>query len=407
MKKNILYLCHRIPYPPNKGDKIRSFNEIKYLAENNTIDLISFADDPEDLKYMENLKMYCRQVMIFPLNKVYAKIKGFSSLLTGKSISQGYFYQNKFQNIVNRWIDSEEYDFVICFSSPMAEYIFKGDVLKKDSLSVKLIMDFCDLDSDKWLQYSKRTLFPLNCLYKKEASRLLKFEKKINNKFNQSIFISKQEAGLFRQYYPEAANLHVIPNGVDYEYFSFQKKISNSFPTPMLMFSGAMDYYANIDGVVWFAKKIFPEIKKIIPDVKFYIVGNNPDKNVKDLEKDSSIIVTGFVKDIREYYQAADICVIPLRIARGIQNKVLEAMSSSKPVVTTSITIQGINALPQRDLMVAESVLEFAQTVINLLEDPERMRKLGNSARKFVKENHDWKENLKLLNSQMNKLKVS
>ncbi len=401
--KKILYLCHRIPYPPNKGDKIRSFNEIKNLSRDNTVDLITLADEPDDYKYAQNLKKYCRRVKVFPLNKISGKIKGLVSLLSGQSITRGYFYRNKFQNTFNNWTIREKYDVLFCFSSPMAEYIFKSKK-KSDDMAETLIMDFCDLDSDKWNQYARRKKFPLNLLYRKEAARLLQFEKKINKKFSRSIFISRKEADLFWEYYPGAKKIQIIPNGVDTRYFSPDKtKVIQSFPSPMLVFSGAMDYYANIDGVTWFAKTILPEVKKKIPDIKFYIVGSNPAPGVKALEKDESIVVTGFVKDIREYYKAADLCIIPLRIARGIQNKVLEAMAMEKPIIATSQAVQGINPKVKETLEIEDDPKKFACKVIDILnqinenQSETETKHMGILARDFVLQHYNWNKNLKNL----------
>ena len=393
--KRILYLCHRIPYPPNKGDKIRSFNEIKYLSKKNTIDLITLADDPKDLRYTENLKKYCRQIKVFPLNKKLAKAKGLVTLLSGQSITQGYFYQKQFQNTFNTWTSSEQYDALICFSSPMAEYMFKA--VKKQDIPKTLIMDFCDLDSDKWSQYSRQTAFPLNILYKTEARRLLQFEKKINKAFNRSIFVSQKEADLFLNYHPHAKNIQIISNGVDTQYFDPDKtQLTQIFPSPMLIFSGAMDYYANVDGVTWFADKILPEIKKEIPGIKFYIVGSNPAPDIQELERDPSIIVTGFVKDIREYYKAADLCIIPLRIARGIQNKVLEAMAMGKAVISTSQAVQGINPEVKKVLELEDNPQKLAGKVIDLLNHNKLRRKhIGTAARDFILQHHNWNKNLR------------
>lgn len=394
MKKNILYLCHRIPYPPNKGDKIRSFNEIKYLSKKYTIDLLTLADEPDDLKYTENLKKYCQRIKVFPLSKLMGKVNGFVSLLSGQSISQGYFYQKKIQKTFNNWTCSKQYDALICFSSPMAEYVFKAEK-SINNLAMNLIMDFCDLDSDKWNQYAQKKSFPLNMLYKKEAYRLLQFEKKINKKFNKSVFVSEREAQLFVEYYPGANGIQVISNGVDYQYFDQDKTdISQPFPSPMLVFSGAMDYYANIDGVTWFAKKILPEIKIVFPEIKFYIVGSNPDPSVKILEEDRSIIVTGFVKDIREYYKAADLCVIPLRIARGVQNKVLEGMAMGKAIISTSHAVQGIKIDAQPVLEIEDDPKNFAQKIISFLENKNKIKELGNNATNFVVQYHNWEKNL-------------
>ncbi|MBU2631219.1 MAG: glycosyltransferase, partial [Proteobacteria bacterium] len=258
-----------------------------------------------------------------------------------------------------------------------------------------LIMDFCDLDSDKWYQYSQKTAFPLNFIYKREATKLLRFEKKINKIFSKSVFVSQKEVDLFLEYYPEARNIEVVANGVDHVFFNPDNtELFQIFPSPMITFCGAMDYYANIDGVIWFTKKILPLIKQVFPDIIFYIVGSNPDASVTSLKKDPAVKITGFVKDTREYYKAADVCVIPLRIARGVQNKVLEAMSMGKPVVSTSHAIQGIQIHSGEYLEIEDDPVEFARKVIDLLGDTERAQNLGKAARSFVIRDYNWETNL-------------
>lgn len=403
-KKNILYLAHRIPYPPNKGDKIRAFNEVKFLSQSNSVDLICLADNPDDLKYGADLQQLCQRVQVFPLGVGTGKIKGMISLGIGKTISEAYFYQKRFQTLFDSWISQNRYDAIICFSSPMAEYVFNSTTLKHLNKIPELIMDFCDLDSDKWVQYSGTASFPMNFVYKFEGKRLLEYEKRINRFFDRSVFVSDRENELFRSYFPGARQLQVIPNGVDYDYFApedetlEENKINGkTFSKPMLMFSGAMDYHANGDGVKWFCKEILPVVREVVPDITFYIVGSNPTEDVQKLAQEQGVVVTGFVEDIRDYYRAADICVIPLRIARGVQNKVLEAMSTGKPVLTTEISIQGIRAVPGKDLIVEDHPQSFARAVIDLLNDGEMMKNLGKSAREYVMANHNWKENLACL----------
>lgn len=396
MKKKILYLCHRIPYPPNKGDKIRSFHQIKYLSKFYDLDLITLADDPNDLQYEGRLAEYCNRVKIFPLNKIMAKMRGFLGLLSGNSISQYYFYLKEMQRVYNEWMTDSHYHAVYCFSSSMAEYILqsrKND--NKINSSIRYIIDFCDLDSDKWKQYSQNSSIPIKYIYHLEATKLLEYEKKINKFFDKTIFISNNEAELFKKYYPEAENISIIPNGVDHLYFSPEKTNNfKSYTAPTLMFSGAMDYYANVDGIKWFVNEIFPKIKLHTPDIKFFIVGSNPSPVIKKLEKDPCITVTGYVDDIRKYYQIADICVIPLRIARGVQNKVLESMAVQKAVVTTSQAIQGINPDPDKEIVIANTPYEFAEQVIKLLENKGRAKELGCRARKFIQKQHNWDTNL-------------
>ena len=411
----ILYLAHRIPYPPNKGDKIRSFNEIKYLSNSYELHLACLADDPGDLRYEQDLKKYCENICIIRHKTAIAKIKGMGFAISNRPISVGFFYSRPLQSTVSRWLSLNKYRAVICFSSPMAEYIVNQSTSRLINESPELIMDFCDVDSDKWLQYSRQTRFPFSVIWGMENRLLLKYEKRINSLFDHSVFVSKQEADLFQRLYPRAKNVTVMPNGVDHEYFSpdrvytrepiatpgasdKHKKLNKNVtcnPHPILLFTGAMDYYANVDGVTWFCNEVLPIIKRDFNELEFNIVGSNPDSEVRGLAKIPGVTVTGFVEDIRPYYQAADICVVPLRIARGIQNKILEAMSMRKPVVTTKKAIEGINAESEKHVLVEETPKGFAQAVSTLLKDHQCMDRIGADGQEFVKDNFNWTINMK------------
>ena len=400
MKKNILFIAHRIPYPPNKGDKIRSYNELKYLAQRHDVDLLCLADEPGDLKYKTELGEICRQVGVFSLHKQKAKIRGLFSLLRGKTISVGYFYRRVMQQQVDCLLQEKKYDAILCFSSTMAEYVFRSKVLLSLSRShqPQLVMDFCDVDSDKWLQYAAAARFPMNHVYHLENRRLSDYERQIYEAFDHTILISAAEATLFRKICPENNKLSVIPNGVDYAYFDSRKGEPGDLDKPTnLVFTGAMDYHANVDGVVWFCKNIWPQLKQEFPDLTFYIVGSNPTVEVKTLAKIDGITVTGFVDDIRDYYNLADICVVPLRLARGVQNKVLEALAMGNAVVTTSKANAGIQATDGEQLKVADTAEEFVQAVRVLMKDAKKRAALGKHAREFVVARYNWETNLENL----------
>lgn len=406
MARNILYIAHRIPYPPNKGDKIRTFNEIKYLSRSCSIDLVAFADDPDDVRYKSDLERYCHSVHIILLHPFWAKIKGIAALCSGRSISEGYFFDRKMLRKINEFTSRRDYLAIFCFSSPMAQYVLKLlPALNKKTDPPRLIMDFCDVDSEKWAQYSKSSFFPMKPIYAVEAGRLLRFEKKVNSVFDTSIFVSKNEAELFKTLVPGSKQVMAITNGVDFDYFSpfiqqhgdaeiADGREKNS-PAPVLLFAGAMDYHANVEGVTWFCEKILSGIKDAFPEVQFIIAGSNPLPTVRRLEEIENVIVTGFVEDIRPYYQRADICVVPLRIARGIQNKVLEAMSMAKPVVATPAALDGIGADPAVHFIMADDAEAFASEVIGLLRDSVRAKNIGTAARAFVKKEFAWDACLK------------
>jgi sugar transferase (PEP-CTERM/EpsH1 system associated) len=399
---NILYLAHRIPYPPNKGDKIRTFNEIKYLAANHTIDLVCLADDPEDLQHKEALQKYCRKVFVCPISKAWSKIRGLVGLFSGRSISVAYFYRKAVQQTFNRWVGSNGYDAVMCFSSSMAEYIFRSNLFhtagqgSTGEIRPRLVMDFCDIDSDKWLQYSLDAKFPMKQVYHVENIRLQAYEKRVYRAFDASFVVSDLEKSSFLKIFPEAHDLAVIKNGVDTTYFAPAQGPENTFKTdnPSLVFIGAMDYHANVDGVCWFCHEILPILLTTFPGLQFNIVGRNPAPAVKKLAAMQNVQVIGDVEDIRPWYRKADVFVVPLRKGRGVQNKVLEAMAMGRPVVSTSRANGGVSAKDGAHLMLADSPADFADVVKVLLQDEGRRKTLGENARNFVQAEYDWQKNM-------------
>ncbi len=405
----ILYLSHRIPFPPNKGDKIRSFNQIKCLSKDNEIHLACRADNPADLRHEEKLREFCSKITVVPLDISMAKLKALNALFSKNSLSVCYFYSKRLQTSVDAYLASESYDAVAAFSSPMAEYLFRSarakDLFGPNRRKTKLVMDFCDVDSDKWLQYSEKAAFPLNWVYRTENRRLLEYERKINRAFDCSVFSTGRELDLFRQVCPDAVRLHSIPNGVDYEYFSPSAtpcSYSKVASKPVLLFAGAMDYHANVDAVLWFSERVFPSVQRRCPEIEFHIVGSNPVAKVANLQRREGIEVAGFIEDIRPHYKAASVCVVPLRIARGIQNKVLEAMAMEKPTVATSQASEGVGAEPGKHLLVKDAPEEFADAVVELLENKALAERLGKNARGFVMENYDWAENMKKMEEILN-----
>jgi sugar transferase (PEP-CTERM/EpsH1 system associated) len=408
---NILFLCHRIPYPPNKGDKIRSFNEVRYLSKNHNLSLAFLIDNKSDVKFIDELKKYCRTIDYDVINPSWQKIKSLFYLLSKRPLTVPYFYSTKLQKAIDRRLLEIRFDIIFAFSSPMAEYVFKSKVIqlnkRKSNINyhIKLIMDFVDVDSDKWRMYSGYSIFPKSLIYKNEWRRLMRYEKKIGEVFDLSLFVSDTEVGLFKSFAPHV-NAVSIPNGVDFSYFSMDQKINRqtvkltkslTSQQTNILFTGAMDYFPNEDGVLYFYHKIWPIIKKKLPQSKFYIVGGNPSKKLKSIsKKDKDIVITGYVDNVRQYMHEADVFVAPIRIARGIQNKVLEAIASGLPVVSTPQAVQGINCNGGDFLFVEDSAEKFAERTIELAR-----KYLTNEAiergKTFLKQRHNWEKNMTLL----------
>lgn len=375
--KRILFISHRIPYPPDKGDKIRSFNEIKYLSQNYLIDIITFIDHPRDYKCVKYLKQYCNELYVYPIRRIFYLIKAAIFFLYGKTLSEGYYFSPQVARKVQELLSANNYKFAFCYSSQIAQYLIDKNIPK--------IIDFCDVDSLKWRQYSQRRNFPLNLIFKMEGYRLSKTEKKIYPSFDYSLFSTRTELKIFN---PSRSNhFYVLPNGVDYEYFKPQKMKK----LDRLIFFGTMDYYANIDAVVWFSKKVLPLILKKNPEVEFYIVGRHPDNGLINLAKQNkNIVVTGYVEDIRPYVAASKLAVFPLRIARGIQNKILEAMAMEIPVVIPRDIYETFENLDENDVFIYEDEKSMADIILNALDEETLQERLGRNLRNYVKNYHDW-----------------
>jgi sugar transferase (PEP-CTERM/EpsH1 system associated) len=298
---------------------------------------------------------------------------------------------------VDNLLKKKEIDLVFCFSSTMAEYVFRSSEFHYSGKStIPLLMDFCDVDSVKWVDYAKIKPWPLSSFFRKEGVLLQQYEQRILKEFSHCFLASSREKALFQKIH-DFSDIHVVENGVDLDYFQPTSPETPDVTPPILVLTGAMDYDVNIDGVSWFVHAIWPDIKKYQIDVQFYIVGSNPTQEVLKLADIAGVHVTGYVDDIRSFYNRATICIAPLRIARGIQNKVLEAMAMGKPVICTSNAFEGITAQPDRDLLVYDEPVDFAGQIVTLLAHPERCQQLGRNARLCMERHYSWDSQLSVL----------
>lgn len=391
MRENLLFLSHRIPYPPNKGDKIRSFHLLDHLSRKYSVHLGTFVDDEADWQYQDVLKKICGKCCLIPMNPRISKLQSLSGFVSGEALTLPYYRNRELQ----RWVDStiSELDItrIVVFSSAMAQYVEKHEDARR-------IMDFVDIDSDKWTQYAESKSWPLDAIYRREGKLLEKYERKIAGEFDASFFVSSQEAALFKRIVPEyAANTHFYCNGVDAGYFSPDRDYADPFPAgeKAIVFTGAMDYWPNIDAVKWFSEEIFPIVLGKIPDARFHIVGSNPAPAVSRLAALPGVMVTGRVADVRPYLAHAKVAVAPLRIARGIQNKVLEAMAMEKPVVASPQALEGI--AENEGCLLGDSAEEFAAHVIHVLEG----KMSFETGRSCILKNYDWEKNLAEFSSHL------
>lgn len=401
VKGDLLMLVHRVPYPPDKGDKIRSFNLLKFLAGKGwRVHLCTLADDPADLQHEKPLAEYCASVRIEPIAPKWQKIQSLSAPLQGKPLSARYFYRPQLQQAVDRILRAHQPAGVLCFCSPMAEYLFRSQSRLLDSTErPRLVMDLVDVDSDKWRQYAQKTSGPMKWVYEVESRLLSDYEQKVVQAFDATILVSEDEAAMLRGRTGQPEKIHGVANGVDLEYFSPAAAAQPS-TGKRLVFCGAMDYFPNVDAVCWFAREVLPPLRDLVGEVEFAIVGGKPTPEVKALANLPGVRVTGRVEDVRPFVRDADLSVAPIRIARGLQNKVLEAMAMGKAVLATPEAFEGIEAMPGRDLQVAEAEPRaFAAAAAALMNDSKGRGEMGQLARRAVEQGYCWESRLEGLNT--------
>ncbi|MBK1691675.1 TIGR03087 family PEP-CTERM/XrtA system glycosyltransferase [Ectothiorhodospira mobilis] len=389
-ESSLLFLAHRIPYPPNKGDKIRSFNLLKHLAGRYRIHLGCFVDDPHDWDYREDVAAYCHDLCLQRLDPTRARLKSLRGLLDGRPLTLPYYADHRLRRWVRETLDAGV-GRVLVFSSAMAQYLEPQDYAR-----CHVVVDFVDVDSDKWRQYAPSHRFPMNRLYARESRRLLAYERHVAARAGAGVFVSAQEADLFRRLSPgTASTTHAIDNGVDVDYFSPRGVQGEPFAPGErhLVFTGAMDYWANVDAVRWFAGEVFPRVRARCPEARFTIVGARPGPEVKRLGRIEGVQVTGAVRDVRPYLAQAVAAVAPLRIARGVQNKVLEAMAMARPVIATPQAMDGLRLCADLEPLVAEDPGDLAALSLSALTGA-LPADAGDRNRACVCRHYSWAEHM-------------
>jgi sugar transferase (PEP-CTERM/EpsH1 system associated) len=379
---DLLFLAHRIPFPPDRGDKIRSFHELKHLAGLGRVHLACFADDEADAANLAGLRdaigpaLGVAHVEARRRSKVEAGVR---ALLEGRPVSLTLFDSPALRAFVERQLESGRIGTIFAFSGQMAQFVPAG-------ARARLVMDFIDVDSAKFEAYAAEggAMAPV---HRREGVKLAAFEREVAARAEISLFVSEAEAALFRARSGLGhADVRALQNGVDLDYYDPDARFARAEESgPLIVFTGQMDYAPNIDAVRWFAGEVMP----LLPDARFAIVGRKPAEAVRGLAGPRTI-VTGAVPDVRSWLAAADVVAAPLRIARGIQNKVLEAMAMARPVVASPAAFEGIEAEPGRHLIVADGAGAQAGAIAALLADPARARAMGQAARARMVEAYRW-----------------
>lgn len=392
----ILFLVHRVPWPPDRGDKIRSYHILQHLRRLAPIHVCAFADDARDLGFTEQFSDGLASTHI-ELRDKPQWLAGVEALVQGTPISLRSFASKSMQQWVAERLASGKISRIYCFSSQMAQYV-------PPSFAGKFVMDFVDVDSAKFESYAADGNVLMQPIYKREGRLLKQYERDTARRAHSTLFVSAAEADLFRKR-SGAHNVQALGNGIDTDFYDPAagfKQLHPPYADPLIIFTGQMDYRPNIEAVTAFATNTMPIIRASIPEATFAIVGRNPTAAVNALSALPGVQVTGAVDDIRSWLGAADVVVAPLRTARGIQNKILEAMAMAKPVVASPPAAEGIYAQPGRHFFVEQDAAGEAARVCALLDAPAEMQHIGQAARAHVVAHYSWHMQLEPLNAILN-----
>jgi len=378
----VLALTHRTPFPPDKGDKIRTHHLLTRLARRVEVHLCAFAEPPSDVAHAALLARSFASVTLLPLDLRVQKARALPWALTATPLTLPVFRSGAMFDAVARVVTSVRPDVIVAESTSMAPYALAHG-------EVPLVMDFVDADSAKWRSYADKAPLLQRAVYLREAITLARYERRVAERARVSLVTAERELVLMRTIAP-GCDIRALPNGVDVDYFAMREGAPKE---PSAVFFGAMDYDANAEAAVMLVREVLPRLRRRHPGFRVVIAGAKPTPEVRALGEVPGVTVTGYVDDIRPHVRGASVCVIPLRVARGVQNKVLEAMAMGVPVIASPGAAEGIDATPGDDLLVArvddggESV---ADAVNGLVDDPARMAAVAERARRVVVERYGW-----------------
>jgi len=382
----ILYVCHRVPYPPQRGGKIRPFNMISHFSKCHEVSVASLARSQHEFDEARGLIDHCKELICERVTPVGAYARMLLRTPTAIPFSMGYFYSPKLKARIDAALARERFDLIFVHCSSVAQYV-------ADVPGVPKILDFGDMDSQKWLIYGQVRAFPMTIAYRLEGMKLEAEEKRLSRKFDLSTCTTREELATLEGFGTAVAS-DWFPNGVDHGFFS---PSGDPYDPDLISFIGRMDYYPNQEAMFRFCRATLPLIRARRPTVKLSIIGANPSDRIKQLARIPGVTVTGSVPDVRPYVTRSAVNVAPLRIARGTQNKILESMAMGVPVVTSEVAARGVDAVPGQHLLCASTPTEECRAVVELLEDPVRRAELAVAGRARVLSHHDWRASMQRL----------
>lgn len=397
----ILFLAHRIPYPPTKGEKIRAYHILSHLARTHVVHLGCFVDDPGDWRHADRLRTLCAECHFAGLSRARAWRRALGALARNEALSVAMVRDAALAGWIGDLVQRRPIQCIFAYSSAMAQFL--------TGVPARLgrIVDFVDVDSDKWRQMASYHRWPVSWLYRREGLRLGAFDREAAARSDHCLFVSPAEVRLFQELSPATARKAlVVPNGVDSTRFAPELRFACPFGQggPVVVFTGDLSYWPNEDAVLWFAQAVLPRARSDHPELRFAAVGRNPGRRLRRMAARLGITLTGTVSDVRPFLAHAALVVVPLRIARGVPNKVLEAMAMGKAVVATPAAVTGLGVRPGEDLLLAGDADGMVSAIGRVL-DPGFAEWLGKNARARVVADYAWGPSLRLLDDLVTPLR--
>lgn len=387
--KKLMVITSRFPYPLDKGDKLRSYHQIKELSKECEVHLVSLTNKSISEKNKSELDNICKSVSVFKLNILQSGLSLVKALFNKKPFQVALFYNKNIHSSIKKTIREINPDHIYCQLIRCAEYV-------KEEYDIPKTIDYMDVLSKGIERRISTSPFYLKKILKTEAERLKIYENIMYEYFDNHAIISSQDQELI--YHVSRENIEIIPNGIDTHFFSPNKKIEKKYT---LLFNGNMQYQPNVKSAIYIVNHILPLVQEKYPEVTLLISGTSPTNEVQELASDS-VVVSGWMDDIRDAYNQASIFIAPMQIGTGLQNKLLEAMAMELPCVTSKLANNALNAAPNEEILIGNSKEEYAKLIIQLIENTKEKIELGKKGQSYVRNNFNWTSSTKKLIKSMN-----
>lgn len=382
----LMVLLSRVPYPLEKGDKLRAYHLVRRLARKHEVFLFCLSDGPVRSADLDHLRQFCAHIEVAKLSRARLILNLLGALFSRVPFQVAYFHHANAQRLFDNAVERFKPDHIFCQLVRTSEYIRHHPALPKT-------LDYMDTLSKGLERRSEMVSLLLAPLFRTETRRLIRYENLMFDLFDHRVIISEQDLEYI--YHPQRDRIHVIPNGVDTEHFRPRQRT----PTFDLVFTGNMNYPPNIDSVLYLAQQVLPLVRRVRPSTTLLISGVDPSPSVRELaQQDDRITVSGWVKDIRDSYADATLFVAPMQIGTGLQNKLLEAMAMRIPCITSALANNAVGAVPGESILVGSTPEQYAEHILRLLGDENERNRIAEHGHRFIQEHFDWDQAADALN---------